>query len=104
MQGMFIYQDFFLHPHRLGNEVEKLKKQLSANANKLPLNIECFMNDVDVSSGIDRSTFEELAAEGLNSIESVLKECLEASGWSPDDGKCHYHSIFVSRRFFVNVH
>jgi len=70
---------------RLGNEVEKLKKQLSANANKLPLNIECFMNDVDVSSGIDRSTFEELAAEGLNSIESVLKECLEASGWSPDD-------------------
>ena len=36
---------------RLGNEVEKLKKQLSANANKLPLNIECFMNDVDVSSG-----------------------------------------------------
>jgi len=70
---------------RLGNEVEKLKKQLSANANKLPLNIECFMNDVDVSSGIDRATFEELAAEGLNAIDAVLKECLEASGWSPDD-------------------
>jgi len=70
---------------RLGNEVEKLKKQLSANANKLPLNIECFMNDVDVSSGVDRATFEELAAEGLGAIEAVLKECLDASGWTPDD-------------------
>ena len=83
-----MFENFLFIISRLGNEVEKLKKQLSANANKLPLNIECFMNDVDVSSGIDRATFEELAAEGLNAIDAVLKECLEASGWSPDDGTC----------------
>ena len=75
--------------------MEKLKKQLSANANKLPLNIECFMNDVDVSSGIDRATFEELAAEGLNAIDAVLKECLDASGWSPDDGKGYNECLLV---------
>ena len=36
-------------------------------------------------SGVDRATFEELAAEGLGAIEAVLKECLDASGWTPDD-------------------
>ena len=70
---------------RLTNESEKLKKQLSANANKLPLNIECFMNDVDVSSAIDRGTFEELAAPGFAAAEAVMRECLEASKWTPDD-------------------
>ena len=34
---------------------------------------------------MDRATFEELAAEGLGAIEAVLKECLDASGWTPDD-------------------
>merc|ERR1719259_451772 len=70
---------------RLTNEVEKLKKQLSANSNRLPLNIECFMNDIDVSGGIDRTTFEELAAPGLAEAEAVMRECLEASGWTGAD-------------------
>ena len=33
---------------KLLTEVEKLKKLMSANSNKLPINIECFMNDIDV--------------------------------------------------------
>ena len=39
---------------KLLNEVEKLKKQMSACTHKLPLNIECFMNDIDVKGAIDR--------------------------------------------------
>lgn len=39
---------------RLLQECEKLKKQLSANPQVLPLNIECFMEDRDVSSTLGR--------------------------------------------------
>lgn len=39
---------------RLMQECEKLKKQMSANSLELPLNIECFMNDKDVSGRMKR--------------------------------------------------
>lgn len=39
---------------RLYQECEKLKKLMSANSSDLPLNIECFMNDIDVSSKLSR--------------------------------------------------
>ena len=39
---------------KLLSEVEKLKKQMSASTHKLPLNIECFMNNLDVKGGIER--------------------------------------------------
>ena len=40
---------------KLLTEVEKLKKQMSANSTNLPINIECFMNDKDVSGRMNRS-------------------------------------------------
>ena len=39
---------------RLLAEVEKLKKQMSANSTVLPLNIESFMKDTDVSASMCR--------------------------------------------------
>lgn len=39
---------------RLHQECEKLKKLMSANSSDLPLNIECFMNDIDVTSRMNR--------------------------------------------------
>lgn len=39
---------------RLTTEVEKLKKQMSANSTRLPLNIECFMDDKDVHGDMNR--------------------------------------------------
>lgn len=39
---------------RLLDECEKLKKQMSANSTAIPLNIECFMNDKDVSAKMKR--------------------------------------------------
>lgn len=39
---------------RLTQECEKLKKLMSANSTTIPLNIECFMNDKDVSGRMDR--------------------------------------------------
>ena len=39
---------------RLLNECEKLKKLMSANSTKIPINIECFMEDKDVTGSMNR--------------------------------------------------
>lgn len=70
---------------KLTAEGEKLKKQMSANTNKLPLNIECFMEDKDVSASVDRAKFEELISPQLKRIEEVMRECLAAVKWKTED-------------------
>ncbi|CAL8104143.1 unnamed protein product [Orchesella dallaii] len=64
---------------RLLTEVEKLKKQMSANATKLPLNIECFMEEKDVSSSMCRADFEQICLMLFQRVEFVLQKCLEDS-------------------------
>uniref|UniRef100_A0A672IK41 Heat shock 70 kDa protein 4L-like n=1 Tax=Salarias fasciatus TaxID=181472 RepID=A0A672IK41_SALFA len=70
---------------RLHQECEKLKKLMSANSSDLPLNIECFMNDIDVSSRMNRGHFEEMCAQYLMRVEMPLKVALEQSKLSRDD-------------------
>jgi len=70
---------------KLMTEAEKLKKLMSANQNKLPLNIECFMDDKDVKGFMDRATFEELIANDLQTIDGTLRACLEASKLKLED-------------------
>lgn len=65
---------------RLLAEVEKLKKQMSANATKLPLNIECFMDDKDVHGDMNREDMEAMCQHLFKRIEAVLKKCLIDSG------------------------
>lgn len=64
---------------RLTTEIEKLKKQMSANSTKLPLNIECFLNEIDVSSNIQRNIMEELCDDLLKRIELTFEKCLKDS-------------------------
>ena len=40
---------------RLANEIEKLKKNMSANSTPIPLNIDCFADDKDVAAHMKRS-------------------------------------------------
>jgi len=70
---------------KLMTEAEKLKKLMSANTNKIPLNIECFMEDKDVKGIMDRAIFEELVAPFMDNIEKALKECLESSKLKVED-------------------
>merc|ERR1711874_539466 len=70
---------------KLMTEAEKLKKLMSANTNKIPLNIECFMDDKDVKGSMDRATFEELVAPFMDNIEKALKDCLETSKLKVED-------------------
>merc|ERR1711981_815172 len=58
---------------------------MSAGIAKLPLNIECFMEERDLSARIDRATFEELITDELQIIEQVMVDCLKASEWKLDD-------------------
>lgn len=70
---------------RLLTEVEKIKKQMSANSTKLPMNIECFMDDKDVHGDIKRCEFEELAMHLFDRVEITLEQCLKDSKLSKDD-------------------
>ena len=66
---------------KLTTEVEKVKKQMSANTNLIPLSIECFMEERDLNGKIDRATFLELIKAELSQIEETMMECLKLSRW-----------------------
>uniref|UniRef100_A0A803V001 Heat shock 70 kDa protein 4L n=1 Tax=Ficedula albicollis TaxID=59894 RepID=A0A803V001_FICAL len=70
---------------RLYQECEKLKKLMSANASDLPLNIECFMNDLDVSSKMNRYWFEQLCAALLARVEPPLRAAMDQAKLQRED-------------------
>ncbi|XP_047462877.1 heat shock 70 kDa protein 4a isoform X2 [Mugil cephalus] len=70
---------------RLYQECEKLKKLMSANSSDLPLNIECFMNDIDVSSKLNRGQFEEMCAALLAKVEGPLRSVMEQAKLKKED-------------------
>lgn len=76
---------------RLLGEVEKIKKQMSANSTSLPLNIECFMNDKDVHSDIKRADMEQMCGHLFQKVEATLKQLLDTSGLKLDE----IHSVEV---------
>ncbi|KAL4001834.1 Hsp70 family protein [Acanthocheilonema viteae] len=70
---------------RLLDECEKIKKQMSTNSTAIPLNIECFMNDIDVTGKIQRSQFEELAQPLLDRVRILLTNLLKECGKKADE-------------------
>lgn len=78
-----ILADHFIHQknlklndrarYRLIAECEKVKKQMSANSNELPINIECLYEDRDFSARVDRATFEQLSENLLLKIKGMLQ-------------------------------
>ncbi|XP_053941805.1 heat shock protein 105 kDa isoform X2 [Cuculus canorus] len=70
---------------RLYQECEKLKKLMSSNSTDIPLNIECFMNDTDVTGKMNRSQFEELCADLLQRIEVPLLSLMEQTQLKVED-------------------
>uniref|UniRef100_A0A8D3E9D6 Heat shock protein 4a n=1 Tax=Scophthalmus maximus TaxID=52904 RepID=A0A8D3E9D6_SCOMX len=70
---------------RLYQECEKLKKLMSANSSDLPLNIECFMNDIDVTGKLNRGQFEEMCAGLLAKVEGPLRSVMEQAKLKKED-------------------
>lgn len=59
---------------------EKLKKNLSATANEIPINVESLISeDKDFTSRIDRETFEGLGQAILQKVESCFERTLESA-------------------------
>lgn len=77
---------------RLLAEVEKIKKQMSANSTKLPLNIECFMEEKDVHGDMKREDMEAMCQHLFKRVEIVLKKCLADSGLKTDE----IHSVEIA--------
>lgn len=79
--------EYFIQQHRLTlskrsrirllAECEKLKKQMSASSNELPINIECLHDDRDFSSKMCRETFESLCTGALERIGQVFQRTLD---------------------------
>ncbi|GAU40050.1 hypothetical protein TSUD_258430, partial [Trifolium subterraneum] len=69
--------------NRLRAACEKLKKVLSANL-EAPLNIECLMDEKDVSGFIKREEFENLASGLLERISIPCNRALADAGLSVD--------------------
>lgn len=76
---------------RLLQEVEKLKKQMSANSTVLPLNIECFMDEKDVAGKMKREEMEKLVADLFIRVKKVFQHLLSDSGLKTDD----IHSVEI---------
>lgn len=79
---------------RLMTETEKLKKQMSANSTKLPLNIDCFIDEIDVTSSISRTDMEELCADIFKRVEAVCRKCLIDSSKYFVASSCSCNTIF----------
>ncbi|GJQ11868.1 hypothetical protein GpartN1_g3659.t1 [Galdieria partita] len=69
---------------RLRVACEKLKKVLSANP-EAPLNVECIMNDVDVSGYLKRSEFEQMSEDLIKRICLTCQRALEGANMSVQD-------------------
>ncbi|KAJ3159428.1 adenyl-nucleotide exchange factor sse1 [Geranomyces michiganensis] len=69
---------------RLRQACEKVKKILSANAVTV-LNVECIMEDTDVSAQVSRADYEEWAAPLVTRLAAPVKEALEIAGISADE-------------------
>ncbi|KAJ3070834.1 adenyl-nucleotide exchange factor sse1 [Podochytrium sp. JEL0797] len=69
---------------RLRQGCEKVKKILSANSVTM-LNVECLMDDKDVSAEVHRSEFMEWVSPLVSRLEPPLKQALEAAGITAAD-------------------
>ncbi|KAK9462286.1 heat shock protein 70 family [Lipomyces oligophaga] len=69
---------------RVSTQVERMKKILSANASA-PLNVESVMNDVDVSSVLQRAELEELVKPLLDRMVVPLEKAIAESKLKPEE-------------------
>lgn len=61
---------------KLLNEAEKVKRQMSANKNKIPVNVECLLDGIDFNGSISREEFEEISQDVFVKVESCLRRLL----------------------------
>jgi len=77
--------------NKLRIAVEKIKKQMSANSNKLPFQLDSLVDDIDVNVSVDRATFEELIKSQLDEIRKTFVNLLDSTTVKKDN----IHSVEI---------
>eukprot|EP00041_Stephanoeca_diplocostata_P012787 m.215273 g.215273 ORF g.215273 m.215273 type:complete len:848 (+) comp19089_c0_seq2:55-2598(+) len=76
---------------RLENECEKVKKLMASNEKgNVPLNIECLMDDKDVSSSMKSDTFQEMAQEVIDRFVATGKKLISTMEAASKDSKTKF--------------
>ncbi|CAF1157175.1 unnamed protein product [Rotaria sordida] len=70
---------------RLRAECEKAKKLMSSNVQPIPISLECFIDEKDVSGKISRADFEELAKPLFDRIRNILANLLKEARITTED-------------------
>jgi molecular chaperone DnaK (HSP70) len=65
---------------RLRAECEKAKKLMSSNVQPIPISLECFIDEKDVSGKISRADFEALAKPLLDRLRNTLANLFKEAG------------------------
>jgi len=65
--------------NKLRIAVEKIKKQMSANSNRLPFQLDSLVDDIDVNVSIDRATFEQLIKSQLEEIRKTFVNLMNST-------------------------
>lgn len=71
--------------NRLRNILEKTKKQMSANTNKIPVQIDSLMDDTDVNFTIDRAEFEKMIATKIATIKETIEDLMASTTVKSED-------------------
>ena len=92
------------HYFRLADACEKLRKQMSADTSRLPLNIESFMNDTDISVSSLSTNYLENSIScsyrcSARSLRRWRRRCSSAFAIS-----CGAVSVRQVRAFFYALH
>ncbi|KAM3176602.1 hypothetical protein ACTXT7_006223 [Hymenolepis weldensis] len=70
---------------RLMKACDKLKKVMSTNSTEIPINVECLIEDTDVSCKMKREFFESLCESLLLRVKQTMENALAASNLKPVD-------------------
>merc|ERR1711892_950327 len=65
--------------NKLRIAVEKIKKQMSANSNRLPFQLDSLVDEIDVNVTIERATFEELIKSQLDEIRKTFVNLMNST-------------------------
>lgn len=71
---------------KMGVQAEKVKKVLSANT-EIPVNLNSLHDDVDLSTTVTRSAFEEASSDLLARVTAPIDQALEQAGMTLNDIK-----------------
>ena len=77
--------------NKVRNALEKAKKQMSANTNSIPVQLDSLVDDIDVAFSVDRAKFQELIQSKVAEMKETFENLLASTTVKPDQ----IHSVEI---------